>query len=416
MSSIGKLCAIAIILATQQLGYMQNSSFFTWEGAMSGNQAVWKPNDTLNIYYFDDISVKVSLIDTFKMNTTTTNMSEFLDCTATNTFFGRGSFAFQIKAEHSATPVCLKMEFSHPIILKNYTVYDIDMKQSSTMPASTYQDSVHFSASLHGQPVKLGLNYMSEQPIFTIDSQSVKAIYVAGQSGDIDFDDERGGVSIYSHSAINSFSLCFSNGSQDDGQSNSQALRIPQFEYQKQLGPLPVQLIGFYGKRISKGIFETKWEVASEKNCDFYTLQTSADGVNFSQSGTIKAMNKENAKYSFSIINNYGSDDIYIKLGQTDFDGKSANLGMLRWQDSGDDKEIVLSPNPTNEFILISNLDNRKGIEYQIFDASGRLVQNGSIPADINPCKINVGDLPSGNYKIAFSPDKSIESQQFIKL
>ncbi len=49
----------------------------------------------------DGIDIKLTLLDTFKMNATPSNLSEFYDFTKSNAIYGRGSLALQMKSENS---------------------------------------------------------------------------------------------------------------------------------------------------------------------------------------------------------------------------------------------------------------------------------------------------------------------------
>jgi hypothetical protein len=225
----------SLLLQGQSYDLWQTSSF-TWEGANSGNKAIWKPDDKSNNYILNGVNVQISLKDSLGLNTTTTNPSEFNDFTKTNTFYGRANLALQIKSQTTRQPVCLEFEFSHPVVLKKFNVFDIDMLQSGTHLPSTYQDSVHFSAfDLNGE-VPLTLSYLSASPSYTIYGQSAKANYIAGVNGDIGHTNLSGGVLVTSSLPISKFILCYANGSEDDGNSNSHAIKIMGFEYQEALG------------------------------------------------------------------------------------------------------------------------------------------------------------------------------------
>lgn len=226
---------VSSFLYSQTFDLWQPASF-TWEGANTGNKAVWKADDTANSYPLHGNVIKVTMKDPLGLNTTTTNLSEFNDFTRTNTFYGKGNLAFQVTSQQSRQAVCLEFEFSHPSILKKFNVFDIDMLQSGSHLPSTYQDSVHFSAYDMNGEVPLTLSYMSASPVYTIYGQAAKANYIAGVNGDVGHTNPAGGVLVTSESPISKFVLCYANGSEDDGVSNSHAIKILGFEYQEVLG------------------------------------------------------------------------------------------------------------------------------------------------------------------------------------
>ncbi|MBK9742860.1 MAG: hypothetical protein IPO94_07790 [Saprospiraceae bacterium] len=241
------LILTVLILTTYCLNSQNRTlqpTVFTWEGAAEGNKAVWNADDTLNTYLdIDGIDVQIRLIDSLHLNTTTENPSEFNDYTKTNTFYGRGNLAFQVKSTQAAQAVCLEFAFSNPIYLNNFDVFDIDMLQSSTVKASTYQDSVSFKAYNKAGIVPLVLEQKDLNAAFTIYGQSAKANFLKGINGDVSHTNLIGAVSVKSSLPIERFVLCHSNGSEDDGLSNSHAIKIPGFQFTE-----------FFRNNIRKGI------------------------------------------------------------------------------------------------------------------------------------------------------------------
>ncbi len=218
---------------------------FTWEGAFSGNRAVWKDGDTLNNYTgINGVDVQVRLIDPEHINTTSQQPSEFNDWTKTNTFYGRGNFAFQTISRKKGDHACLEFTFSKPITLDSFKVYDIDMLQSMPdKPYNTYQDSVSFKASSKIGNVPLTLNYLDPNPDFTIYGQSAKANFIAGVNGDLPHTDPRGAVKVHSELPIDTFILCYQLGSEEDGFSNSHSIKITGFDFTELLGEISGNVI-----------------------------------------------------------------------------------------------------------------------------------------------------------------------------
>lgn len=217
---------------------------FTWEGAQTGNKAVWKVNDTSNAYIAEDgVSIKVSIVDPYLQNTTTANPSEFGDYTKTNTFFGNGSLALQITAVKSNQPVCMEYEFSKNIVLNNFDAWDIDFIAHIPRSESTYQDSLSFVAFDKFGEVPMLILPMVRARSYTIVNQSVISGYDARVNGDLNHRDSTGAIRVSTVRPITKFVLCYANGSKDDGLSNSQAVRISSFSYCEYLGNIAGQVL-----------------------------------------------------------------------------------------------------------------------------------------------------------------------------
>jgi hypothetical protein len=219
--------------------YCSDQQTFTWEGAYKGNKAVWNVDDTLRTYSdIYGLNVEVRLRDPFKQNTNTQNPSIFNDFTETNTFFGRGSLAFQITAQESGQNVCLDFNFSKPVTLQNFSIWDIDYIANLRHPEGNYQDYIELSAQRGEENVPLILSAQSAQPSFSTQGQTIIAHYTSQTQNDLHHTDPAGALTISSTDYISTFSICYSNGPADEGLSNGQAMRIPQFSFCQKLGEL----------------------------------------------------------------------------------------------------------------------------------------------------------------------------------
>lgn len=238
ISAIFLLVMVNTTFLNGQIGTTRPTTF-TWEGALDGNKAIWKVNDTLNVYQnLEGVDVSVKLLDPLKINTNAQNPSEYNDYTKTNTFYNKGNLAFQITSTQKTQTACLEFNFSKPIYLNDFQVWDIDMLQSSTTLLKTYQDSVTFFAKTKAGNVPLTLTAIEENPVYTISRQSAKANFVAGVNGDIAHNNPSGAVAISSLEPVEILTLCHSNGSQDDGLSNSHAIKITSFTFTELIGGL----------------------------------------------------------------------------------------------------------------------------------------------------------------------------------
>ena len=493
---------------------------FTWEGAFTGNKAIWKADDTLNVYKnVNGVDLKVTLKDPFKMNTTTKNLSEFNDFTKTNTFFGWGNFALQIKSTAHKQPVCLEFEFSKPVYLNKFGIWDIDMLQSGVNVASTYQDSIHVFASNAAGVVPLSFTNLSAFPTYTIQGQQIKANFVAGVNGDVSHNDPNGAILLSSSTPLEKFTLCYANGFEDDGTSNSHAIKIPEFEYAELVGliegvvfeditniplsgslvklidengspvynklgnlmetltgpdgsyyfpylpigkytvvqnnppgyesirdiditndnsisvelnvsnimsqnndffeklaaPLPVILTEMSLYNVREDTYRLSWKVDSEINNDFYTISLSEDGIRFKTLGFVKGLNKNGNDYYFDFTE-INKSRIYIKLSQTDFDGRSQDLGIREISNEKAD-EIIIFPNPVNEVVKIYwNDDTGSFSHYSILDINGKTAKNNVINNNISPLSIDLRDVASGTYALTlYKPNGIIKSYTIIK-
>ncbi|MBK7806248.1 MAG: T9SS type A sorting domain-containing protein [Saprospiraceae bacterium] len=493
---------------------------FTWEGAFTGNKAIWNADDTLNVYKdVNGVDLKVTLKDPFKMNTTTKNLSEFNDFTKTNTFFGWGNFALQIKSNAPKQPVCLEFEFSKPIYLNKFNIWDIDMLQAGTNLASTYQDSIHVFASNNSGAVPLKIAKLDSMPTYTIVGQQIKANFIEGVDGDVSHNNPKAAILITCTTPIQKFTICHSNGSEDDGLSNSHAIKIPEFEYAELVGliegvvfeditnipltgslvslideqgnpvynklgnlmetmtgkdgsyyfpylpvgkytvvqidppgyesvrdidivndnnisvelgvsnivsknndffeklaaPLPVSLTEISLYKVREDTYRLSWKVDSEINNDFYTIFLSEDGIRFKTLGFVKGLNKNGNGYIFD-FKEINKSRFYVKLSQTDFDGRSQDLGIREISNEKSD-EIIIFPNPVHDIVKIHwNDESESFSHYSITDINGKTAKNNVINNNISPLSIDLRDVVSGTYALTlYKPNGISKSYTIIK-
>lgn len=236
--SYNKCIASILIFLSPWLHIYSQKIQFTWEGATTSNKAIWKDRDSFNVYTVGGVDVTVALSDPWKINTSSSQMSEFNDFTKTNTFFGRGSLAFQVLSTQKNQAACLNFNFSKPIYLNQFQVWDIDMLQTGTNPLATYQDSIFMMAFDGSDPTALQIKKLSDSTTFTIQGQSVKAKYVANTNGNVSHTNIIGAIDASATSPMTSFRLCYANGSEDEGLSNSHAIRVPGFQFTEVLGSI----------------------------------------------------------------------------------------------------------------------------------------------------------------------------------
>lgn len=83
--------------------------------------------------------------------------------------------------------------------------------------------------------------------------------------------------------------------------------------------PLPVELIGFHGKKV--GLYnELEWVTASEKNAQYFNVERSLDGKTFAKVGQVQAAGNSNTLKNYS-FKDQAEGIVYYRLKQVDFDG-----------------------------------------------------------------------------------------------
>lgn len=180
---------------------------------------------------------------------------------------------------------------------------------------------------------------------------------------------------------------------------------------------LPVELIDFNVADVGNEIL-LNWSTASELNNDYFTIEKSSDGEDFSAIGMVEGAGNSLDKLNYSFIDNepiLGMN--YYRLVQTDFDGTTSYSEVLTIN-KAKKKSLVVSlfPNPTSSNIIITTDSEDLGM-VQIFSARGELVYQGIHNLD-SRMDIGLEELSTGLYFIHISNEntkETLHSSSFVK-
>jgi len=147
---------------------------------------------------------------------------------------------------------------------------------------------------------------------------------------------------------------------------NSYSNRARKFTYNCP-GPcvviLPVKLVEFSGKS-NDGFNEVYWSTATETNNDYFLLESSPDGINFTEIGTFNGAGNSNSMNYYSTKHNNPNDLEYYRLKQVDFDGQYEYSNIIAIN-SNKDINVNIYPNPAKDKLFF-NLSTSNDDTYTI--------------------------------------------------
>jgi hypothetical protein len=91
---------------------------------------------------------------------------------------------------------------------------------------------------------------------------------------------------------------------------------------------LPITLVSFTGEVMDRYNL-LQWTTLSEQNNDYFTLYQSYDGVEWTWLDETPGQGNSSIKYDYTWRDFNWQDTTYYKLTQTDYDGKSTELGIV---------------------------------------------------------------------------------------
>jgi hypothetical protein len=183
--------------------------------------------------------------------------------------------------------------------------------------------------------------------------------------------------------------------------------------------PLPIQLTEFKG--ICKGDSrELLWKTASEVNNDYFTIESSKDGLNWNFVTKVPGSGNSNMEKSYSYNDMTSESVLYYRLTQTDFNGqfKTFDPIVVNCADIKD-KSISIFPNPFQSLISVSLLNiSDENITVNIYDMFGKLIEKSTYRISNgfnNMITLDMGDLPAGVYYLEVKATNYVKSTKIVK-
>ncbi|MFN5417175.1 MAG: T9SS type A sorting domain-containing protein, partial [Flavobacteriia bacterium] len=170
------------------------------------------------------------------------------------------------------------------------------------------------------------------------------------------------------------------------------------------LSPLPISLVYFDGYS-QDNINILNWETSSERDNDYFTIEKSADGINFSEMKKVDGAGTSNSKIVYETTDYSPFNGLtYYRLGQTDFDGVSMHFKTISIANSNSEFKLSdIHPNPTTGNINLDIEAPHNGIvTYTIFDNTGRVIltQAVNVSKGENSVAIDLSNAAKGSYVI----------------
>lgn len=159
---------------------------------------------------------------------------------------------------------------------------------------------------------------------------------------------------------------------------------------------LPVTFIGFGAKKTDAGV-ELIWNVAGERDVQYYEVERSATGAGFAKLGTVAATNS--AAYSF--VDNQPINVIaFYRLKEVDADGKFKYSVIVKLN-LNRSASLRVYPSPAKDQVTIEHAITARG-SLSITTADGRIVKQVDLKPELNQTIVDVSGLKAGLYIVRF--------------
>jgi len=173
--------------------------------------------------------------------------------------------------------------------------------------------------------------------------------------------------------------------------------------------PLPVELVSFDAKPTENSVLVT-WQTASEINNDYFTVEKSGDGENWTFVGEQDGAGNSTSLKNYQMIDRNPIMGLsFYRLKQTDFDGKFSYSDVKAVNFINHSNTLTVYPNPTGDFVTIE-YRNLAVDMLKIIDLRGNNLTHLVEIQKINETtvKLNLTKLPKGSYSISIGDKNSM--------
>jgi hypothetical protein len=176
--------------------------------------------------------------------------------------------------------------------------------------------------------------------------------------------------------------------------------------------PMPIELLSFGATEKVDGTVQLDWTTATETNNDYFTIERSSDGSDFSEIAIA-----DGAGNSSKVIDYSKTDPVplkglsYYRLKQTDFDQRFTYSNIVPFEKGGSGFELVNVYNDQGMLQITMNCSANCMFSVELYDLMGRRVffSSQNSMGSNSKTSIPISDLNEGIYLFkVYNGDKMI--------
>lgn len=175
-------------------------------------------------------------------------------------------------------------------------------------------------------------------------------------------------------------------------------------DYEFEIEPLPIELLSFNAIAKDKNV-DIKWTTSSETNNDYFTIEKSLNGIDFTVVGIVQGAGNSNEVLHYTFADDFISENrvIYYRLKQTDFDGAFEYVGTT-WVNFFQNNPIlnpVFGYSAADRSVKITfSSENSQNTMACIYDVHGKLISSEEMKifSGQNILSVNTNEANNGLY------------------
>ncbi|MBI4945790.1 MAG: SBBP repeat-containing protein [Bacteroidetes bacterium] len=199
----------------------------------------------------------------------------------------------------------------------------------------------------------------------------------------------------------------------------SNDIYVAKYDFSSCSCPLPVELLYFNAIAENNSLVRCEWSTASEINNDYFSIERSKDGINFSQIGTVKGAGNSSVTLNYIFYDHEPYSGVsYYRLKQFDYNG-AFSYSPIRPVYIGTLDLIIIYPNPSTDGSIDYTVASEAGgeLSVKVYDVIGRKVISNTetLEGGVVTKKLSTAALSSGSYLLQITNGNLEKTQkQFV--
>ena len=185
---------------------------------------------------------------------------------------------------------------------------------------------------------------------------------------------------------------------------------------------VPVELSAWKGS-VEGDKNRLSWETRSERNTDFFAVERSENGKEFTSIGRVKASGSSAAVLKYAFDDEKPLINAYYRLKTVDLDGSFSVSPTLTLARTGKPSNaLTLFPTLARQSLQINYFSDKTTNELRVLDGFGKVVlqlskpKNGQNTEGVQSEVLDVSALPSGVYFVQLVKKTGISMGRFFKV
>ena len=175
---------------------------------------------------------------------------------------------------------------------------------------------------------------------------------------------------------------------------------------------LPIEISAF-SAHCAAGNTVLEWITATENNNDYFTVERSADAIEWVNVGRIEGAGYSARRYNFSDVQTYKGDS-YYRLKQTDYDGKysySPVVSVRNCQGTSRENDFSIYPNPAAGEFNLQFSGQAEDVRFvEVYNLMGLKI----LHQENYESSIDLSDKPGGNYIVNLVLNDQVISKKIM--